>query len=189
MDMMIRNISSILVVTAACFQDAACQTMASGSLTIGADTPVVMAEPREAGRSFMRLPSLNYSIEIDARCPVGLMPRSISLSVADTRKSLVVADISTETATTTEFSIPASQIGPVAVDNFCITRTEDEELSQSTDISSDTRESLTITSVVSLQASLLCANDAGSHMTYASMPLDITLVCEAPRVTRETTSN
>jgi len=179
MTMNTRNIIAVLFLTTACCLQAVGQSAEPDALTIEANTPVVEIGSRTAGRNFVRLPSLQYGIELNAQCTTGFLPKAMSLSVADTRKTLNNNDISTET-TTTILTVPASQIAPVAVDGFCIADAEDQSAENDT---------LTITSVLSLQASLLCANETESRMTYASSGLDITLVCRAPLETSESTSN
>ena len=168
--MMLRFRTSIFVLTLICCHDAAGQSMEPGTLSVDADTPVVEIGLRSIGRNFMRLPSLGYKFEMEARCAAGLAPKAMSLSIADTRKSLAAEDISAESITSITLRIPAPQIGPVAVNGFCI---DTEELNE--------RESLTLLSVLSLQASLLCANDADSRMIYASKSLDVTLLCAIPQ--------
>lgn len=136
----------------------------SAALKVDADAPVVEINARTAGRNFMRLPSLNYRFDLATKCPIDLEPKSISLSVADTRKSLAEADFTGNQAISVPMTIPASQIGPVAVDGFCVADAGDE--------------TLRIPAVLSVQASLLCANDEKSQMIYASTSLDVTLSCK-----------
>lgn len=138
----------------------------SAPLQINADTPVVEIGARTAGRNFMRLPSLTYRVDLVANCPIDLMPKAMSLSVADTRRSVGETDISGDQATSVTITIPVSQIGPVAVDGFCVADGEDE--------------ALRIPAVLSLQASLLCASEEMSQMIYASKSLDVMLSCKMP---------
>jgi hypothetical protein len=164
--------------------------VASGTLVIDADIPVIEAEQRPAGRDFIRLPDLEYNFELDPDCANGLLPKTISLSIADTRKSLSAENIPADSLTTTSLGIPAAQIGPIAVDNFCIAASEqDDDNSQSTDNQAGQSETLTISSVLSVQASLLCANETDSQITYTSKSLDVTLVCKASGAAQSTISN
>jgi len=178
MEMMLRCRASILMLTVACCHDAAGQSMEPGSLSVDADTPVVEIGKRSVGRNFMRLPSLDFKFEMEARCAAGLAPKAMSLSIADTRTSLNAEKISAEPITSITLRIPAPQIGPVAVNGFCIDAEESNE-----------RDSLTLSSVLSLQASLLCANDADSRMIYASKSLDVTLLCTIPQDAQSATSH
>jgi hypothetical protein len=166
MKMALQFCTSILLPIVVCCHDAAGQSMEPGTLSVDADTPVVEIGKRSAGRNFMRLPSLDFRFEMEAYCSADLVPMAMSLSIADTRKSLTAEDISAESITSVTLRIPAPQIGPVAVDDFCIETDESNE-----------KASLTLSSVLSAQASLLCGNDADSWMIYASKSLDVTLLC------------
>ena len=167
MQMAVRYIISILLLAAICNHDAIGQSPEQGTLVVNVDTPVVEIGSRSSGRSFMRLPSLNYQFDLAAKCSPDLGPKAISLSIADTRKSLAAADISVDASTSVTLRIPASQIGPIAVDGFCASKNE--------------QGSLRIPAVLSVQASLLCGNDEDSQMIYASKSLDVTLLCISPQ--------
>jgi len=117
----------------------------------------------------MRLPSLPYNFELEINCEAGLIPTSLSLSVADTRRSLRAEKLSEAQTASLAFTVPAAQIGPVALDEFCLQSPHSPEL-------------LTLPSVLSVQASLLCTNDTERQMIYASAPLAVTLQCTAPPV-------
>jgi hypothetical protein len=173
------NISTLVYLTAAWWQPAIGQPMESDTLVIDADTPVVETGFRAAGRNFMRLPDVRFTVSLDTHCSSGFLPQAMSLSVADTRKSLTSDDISADAVTVTEFTVPASQVGPVAVNDFCvaIADADDQALSPASAEDPDEGDTLVITSVISIQASLLCANEAERRMTYASRGLDVSLAC------------
>ena len=144
-------------------------TASAGELRLSASTPEVNVSTRPAGRNFMRLPSLRYEFVVESRCPEGLSPETLSLSIADTRVTKNQEDIQS-TATSLSVNVPASQIGPVAVEQFCTAESIEQE----------GRLSLRLSSVLSAQSSLLCVGDKGNDMTYASASLDIVLQCEDP---------
>ena len=139
------------------------QTSESEIFMVSADTPVVDVGERSAGRNFVRLPSLDYRFDLAANCPADLEAKTISLSIADTRKSLATNEISNEETISVAIRIPAAQIGPIAVDGFCV--------------AAGAQETVRIPAVLSVQASLLCANEEDSRMIYASRSLDVTLSC------------
>ena len=141
----------------------------AGDLEVSANTPVVGISTRPAGRNFMRLPGLEYLFAIDARCPAELQPSSITISIADTRVSLSGADLSAPMPLRIPVSVPASQIGPIAVDQYCTVNEPQRR--------DPTAPDLTIPAVLSAQVSLLCAAESGSEMTYASSSLDVVLQC------------
>lgn len=150
----------------------------SDSLSVAANVPTVSVAPRDVGRNFMRLPALEYLFEIRASCSDGRVPKSVSLNVADSRKSLAADQIVDGGPTELSLQVPASQIAPLVVENFCISLTGEDA-----DAASDARKQVSISSALSAQASLLCESEDDKAMTYVSRPLDVSLVCE--RVTEE----
>jgi hypothetical protein len=141
----------------------------AGELDVSVNTPTVVISTRPAGRNFMQLPSLDYLFSIDAECPAELQPSSVTISIADTRVSLSGADVAAAMPISIPVTVPASQIGPIAVDRYCAANQDDQ---------SDTpNATLTIPAVLSAQVSLLCASESGSEMTYASNSLDVVLEC------------
>jgi hypothetical protein len=141
--------------------------MDTGELKVRANMPLVIIETQATGRNFIRLPSLDYTFEVDALCRAGLNPALLSLSVADTRRSLSADDLLSTSRFLVSFTVPATQIGPIAVDRFCLNAENEHDL-------------LTIPSVLSVQASLLCTSDTDKQMIYASASLDVALKCGAP---------
>ena len=165
MDTTFQHLVSCLLLAFVFNQAAVAQTAGSEAFVVSADTPVVETDRQAAGRNFMRLPSLEYRFDLAASCPESFEAKTISLSIADTRTSLATNEISSDGLTSLTMTIPASQIGPVAVDGICV--------------ATDSQESIRIPAVLSLQASLLCANDEDSQMTYVSRSLDVTLMCKS----------
>jgi len=157
---------------------------AEDSLSIGTDAPVVPLSLRAPGRHTLRLPSLEYSFAIQTRCSANRSPESLSLSVADTRKSFLVDEIAAQGATEFKLRIPAGQIPPLVIEGFCVARD-----SGSRERNDDSRDRVTIPAALSAQASLLCTSDGDSRMTYTSQPLDIALVCERTTAEEDTDSD
>jgi len=125
-------------------------------LKFSADTPTANVMPRSRERAPLQLPDLEYQFRIDAVCRDDLSPASLSLSVADTRRTF-----------------NAAQIAPVVIANFCVSEGDANQASTS-------NSSLTVHSALSAQASLLCIGDTDRSMKYASANLDVILVCENP---------
>lgn len=169
-----RRIGGITLVI--CVGSTATQAQMQSELHIRADTPVIQIEQRDDRRSFMRLPSLTYELDIAKNCSGDLKPAVLSLSVADTRRSFQTDAISADDSLAIQFAIPAAQIGPIPLEGFCATAAEEEG---DVDNRVDEAESMTVPAVLSLQASLLCVSETQSRMTYASTPLDVTLECTA----------
>jgi hypothetical protein len=164
----------------------ATQVSAADSLALSADTPVVSQSARGPGRGSLRLPALEYQFEVLARCAEGFSPESLSLSAADTRVSLTSDIIDHKGTTEVRLRIPADQIAPVVVEDFCVASSDDTPVSdqQITDRSEE-GDRITIAAMLSVSGSLLCKNDEEGLMTYVSLPLDVTLVCERQNETAE----
>lgn len=146
---------------------------ANDTLTITADAPVVSLSLRYPGRTQLRLPTLEYQFEIRVHCTANRSPQSLSLNVADTRKSLTADEIVANGSMGIRLSVPASQIAPLVIEGFCVA--PDGTDGGRDDASPDR---LIVPSALSAQASLLCEGDADKAMTYVSQPLDVSLVCE-----------
>lgn len=141
-------------------------------LAVSASTPDVSISTRQAGRNFLRLPSLEYRFVIAAVCEVARTPVSLSLSVADTRVSVPASELLPDMPVQMSVTIPASQIGPIAVTGFCASDERDNP--------GDPQTSMRIPAVLSAQAALLCVSETSSQMTYASESLDVILHCQPP---------
>ena len=152
---------------------AASPVAAKDFLSIVANAPAVPLEPRRAGRNFVRLPALEYLFEIYAQCTDNRSPESLSLNVADTRKSLQADDIANEGPTGISLTIPANQIAPLVVEDFCIAVPEENNGRPD-----GTPVQLNIPAALSAQASLLCVGAEDQAMTYISKTLDVSLVCD-----------
>ena len=147
--------------------------MGKDSLSIVANAPAVSLAPRDPGRNFVRLPTLEYLFAIQTHCSDSRSPESLSLNVADTRKSLAADQITSDGPTEISLRIPAGQIAPLVIENFCVV-----QLEENGDGISDAPTQLTIPAALSAQVSLLCEGDEDKTMTYVSRTLDISLVCE-----------
>lgn len=175
---MIRTTASCVVsVVFLLFALAAGPAVARDFLSVAANAPAVNIAPRNPGRNFVRLPTLEYEFEIHSRCTDSRTPESISLNVADTHESLQADKIANDGPTRISLRIPASQIAPLVVEDFCVVPGEDDD-----DAASEARSliqsQITIPAALSAQASLLCANGDDKAMTYVSRTLDVSLVCE-----------
>lgn len=141
----------------------------AGELEIAASTPDVEVSTRAAGRNFMQLPSLRYDMVLATSCPERFSARALSLSIADTRIALDAGNMSDGPPFEVSISVPAAQIAPVAVEDFC---TEDDG-----EAPDSVAQTLTIPSLLSAQAALTCTSDESTEITYASASLDVLLRC------------
>lgn len=145
------------------------------SLSVVVNSPTVSVAPTNPGQKFMRLPTLEYIFAVRAKCADGRSPKSLSLNVADSRRSLAAEQIVSNGPTEISLKIPASQIAPLVVEDFCVAASEENG-----GPASDAQTQVSIPSALSAQASLLCEGESDKTMTYVSRTLDVSLVCERP---------
>jgi hypothetical protein len=145
-------------------------------LRIAANTPSVEVSTRTTSGNFMPLPALEYAFEVALSCSAPFEARGVSLSIADTRISLDESQLENASARRLSLTIPAGQIPPVRTENFCLANHTE----------GDGEELLEIPAVLSVQGSLVCADEEQSRITYASTPLNVIVHCarqEAPVTT------
>jgi hypothetical protein len=146
---------------------------ADDTLLINSATATVSIQPQPPGRNFLRLPSIEFSFDIELVCHDDRTAGSLSLTVADTREFLGADEIASSELEGIVVLVPEKQLAPLAVDNFCV---------QDTTVAATRRreERIVVPDVLSAHASLLCAAEDSQTMTYVSRPLDIVLTCERP---------
>jgi len=153
-------------------------------LNIASDATIVEVETRQGPREFIQLPTLRYELEIQRNCPADLEPANLSISVADTRRTLSAEKLATADRLTMQLSIPGEQIAPIAIAGFCAANAGD---THTVEIVED--NILLVEDVLSLQASLLCASDTESLIYYASTALDVQLHCAQADTDVQSTAN
>ena len=136
-------------------------------LTIGVEPAVAAISPLADGRRVVQLPTLEYEFAVNAGCGPDDTPSSVSLSIADTRRTLAGNEIPDGAPINAAITLPAQQIAPVVVDGFC---------SAAAGTESDAER--LIRGVVTAHFSLRCTGAAGESITYASRSLDVLLVCK-----------
>ncbi len=153
-------------------------------IEISADVPTVTVTPRRAGQFALRLPSLTYTLTLIAYCEENWQPASVSISIADSRKSLDAEQLEVAAVLDLELRVPSNQIAPLRIERFCI---KDDQKDFQPDNAGDNKEpagadenTVIISAALSAQASLLCATDSEQSITYVTKPLDVMLECSAP---------
>lgn len=144
-------------------------------LSVTANAPTIAVAPRTQGRTFLQLPALEYRFEVRTHCAGNRRAESLSLAVADSRASLGADEIASNGPTEMRLTIPARQIAPLAIENFCVLPEERDG-----DRFDDTPVEIRISAALSAQASLLCAGEEDKAMTYVSAALDVSLQCQEP---------
>ena len=138
------------------------------SLDIVPATPRVDISPRSPGRNYVRLPTLEYSFQVTANCAAMFHPQSVSLSIADSRSLISQEQLSGDaTELQLVLRVPAKQLAPLVVEDFCVTPPKLDKPNGIT----------TVRSALSAQAALLCVHDDRQEIVYRSIPLDIILAC------------
>jgi hypothetical protein len=148
----------------------AAPALADNRLSIDSDAVTISIEPHPAGRSQIRLPAVEFTFSVDAECGDNLGPGPLTLSIADTYLSLSAEQINTDSLDSIVLRVPAIQIAPVAVADFCIDDVSDGQPSPP--------EQMLVRDALSVQASLVCSSEANRQSTYASRSLDIRLQCD-----------
>jgi len=142
---------------------------------ISADIPTVTVAPRRVGHVTIRLPSLSYALTMNAYCDENWQPASISINVADIRKSFDAGQLQAAAVLESELQIPSNQIAPLRVERFCI---DDKQEGSQPDSADDNK--ITIPAVLSAHASLRCTTESEQSISYVTKPLDVTLECGLP---------
>ena len=157
-------------------------------LELAAEPPVVQVVPVSAaapGRQFIQLPTLEYRFAVHAACGAERTPRSLSVSIADSRVTLSGTALQDRPADELVLTVPARQLAPVAVDDFCIAGDDSPAVGGTAGLQPATSDPqpprrLTVPAVVSVQASLVCGGESGADIRYVTQPLAVTLACAAP---------
>lgn len=134
-------------------------------LAVRAD-PAPAAIPAQAnGRRLLQLPDLEFRLRITTRCTAGRRAESLSISIADTRKTLSGDSLPPATEIETSMRIEARQLAPLALRSFCVA-------------GGDSGRTLLVPAALTAQASLRCADDDTESIVYASESLDVSIRCE-----------
>lgn len=184
-----KTLSVLLILLA--LRPAAAEDTSSGRLELSAEPPVIAVSASAPGRQFVELPTLQYRFVVQTACADGRTPRSLSINVADSRLALSGPALESEPGELL-LTIPARQLAPIAVDDFCVVETvADDEATEAgapgnllaiapAAAGHEPRRLLRVPAVISVQASLVCADESGDAITYVTQPLGVTLECAAP---------
>lgn len=136
------------------------------TLTIQVKESTAELEPGDAKQREVRLPALDVAIIASLECPASSKAASLIVSVSDTHQYYgpgVLADaVSLEAA----FSVPASQLAPVVISEFCVKGTPADN------------QGLRLHGIATAQISMRCRDDNDStslHVT--SVPIPVRLYC------------
>jgi len=139
--------------------------VADAALTLQANETSAQLLPREQGPQQVALPLLEFSLLASFACPSDADAESVTVSIADTQKRFGPNEISDKTSLNVLVSVPASQIAPVTVADFCIDDGPGDE------------KNLLMPGVATAQVSLRCRGENESFLYFASAVLPVRLYC------------
>lgn len=150
---------------------------ADDRIVLVAQETEAVIEPREAQQRVAELPEFTFDLRVAIVCAAGT--ESLTLSVADTFKTLNKEDIGTSRSAETSLRVPARQLTLGTGKNFCTTGGAEE-----------TSDELVVPGLLTAFASLRCTGPEGPSMHYASAPLKVRLICaRGPSETQDSSSD
>jgi hypothetical protein len=133
-------------------------------LLVHAEPAVASITPQSGRRKLIQLPELEFPLRISAQCGGGRIPESISVSIADTKKTISGEDLHDSASLDTSVQIASRQIAPLAIRGFC-------------DTDSATQQPLLVATALTAQISLRCVGDDEQTIVFRSQALDVLLDC------------
>lgn len=137
-------------------------------LLVEFDAAVAKIALRSSGRP-IQLPSLTFAVRIEAICPVLLEARTISISIADTRVNFRPDNLANTGPIEETIRVPEKQLGPIAVNDFCIAGDD-----------VNTAQQLQIRDALTAQLSLRCVGENRESIHYETVALELALQCDLP---------
>ena len=141
----------------------------TGKLRVKFETPVASILPRTTDRP-IKLPSLTYVLRAEASCPEPQTAESVSISIADTRITISPGE---SEAVEETIRVSNKQLGPVAVEDFCLANSD-------SDPDSDAQDLLQIEGALTAHMSLRCIGENSETISYSTAALNVTLSCAVP---------
>jgi hypothetical protein len=133
-------------------------------LQVDAEPAVAVLAVQQDRRSLMHLPDIGFRLGIAAYCANGGQPESLSITIADTKRTLRAEDLQGIRTIDISMRVPARQIAPIALQEFCVDRASEGD-------------SVLVTSALAVQASLRCSRGDDQSIVFAAEPLDIRVDC------------
>jgi hypothetical protein len=112
----------------------------------------------------VRLPAIEFQLRLAPYCAHGGKPESLSITIADTRKTLREEALQAVQTIDAAVLIPASQLAPFALQGFCVDPASEGE-------------STMITAALAAQVSLRCGRQSEASVVFAAESLDIRVDC------------
>jgi hypothetical protein len=139
-------------------------------LRMHSEPAVAVLTVQQGGRNLVSLPDIEFRLGISTHCADAGRPESLSITIADTQKTLRSEELQAASTIDVAIAVPASQIAPLALPGFCIDPASEGE-------------SVSITAILAAQASLRCSRADSQSIVFAAEPLDIRVDCIRADVT------
>jgi len=139
-------------------------------LSVLAEPAVAVLALQEAGDNLVRLPDIEFRLSLSPDCASGGRPESLSITIADTQRTLRGEELQAARKVDISVRVPAGQIAPLALREFCIDPVFEGD-------------SVLITSALAAQVSLRCSQADDQSIVFAAEPLDIRVDCVRNAVT------
>ena len=143
------------------------EELSDNRLLVDINAASIKVSARPAGRPPIRLPGLEFTIRLEPLCSAGMVAESVSVSIADTRVHIGPQTLADQTVIETTIRIPRKQIGPLAIEDFCVAGDD-----------SANNAVLQVRDALTAQLSLKCADDSRKSIIYKTEALATTLICE-----------
>ena len=137
--------------------------LAASDIVVAAQETTAVVTPREAHLKLVNLPALEFGLRAAFKCKGE--PVSVTLSVADTHKTLQREDLADQRAIEVTLSVPPRQLALAASNRFCVADAP------------ETEDELLVPGLATANASLRCSSDDGDSVFFATAPLQVRLVC------------
>lgn len=133
-------------------------------LLVEAEPAVAVIPVQQSGRRLVHMPELEFLLRVSPHCANGGQPESVSVTIADTRKTLRGDALQADGSIELSINVSADQLAPFALQEFCIGPESEGE-------------SILLTSALTAHASLRCAREREPSIVFAVEPLDIRADC------------
>ncbi len=134
-------------------------------LTLHVNEASTQIEPHNQLDTQVRLPSLEVSLLARFNCPPDAVAHSITVSVADSHRRYGTEEIADADMLEISIDVPATQIAPVSLTNFCVEGIPMKEAF------------VVLHGVATAQVSLHCRKQSDASLHFASAALPLRLFC------------
>lgn len=154
---------AILTSIAALSMTFAADARAGNDVVVAAPVTSIAVEPRVARLRLISLPVLEFALRAVYRCTGE--PVALTLSIADTARSIDRDELRDRRAAEVTLQVPASQVAMADSGKFCISGDP------------ESADELHVDGFTTAAASLRCNDDGIVTVHYSSVPLNVRMTC------------